>query len=123
MNDPNITPQLTTSFTELVAVIARLRKDCPWDRVQTHESLRAPLIEEAYEAIEAIDNQDFQELKKELGDLMLHIIFHADLAAEAGIFTLEELLRAETAKLIYRHPHVFGSVKVSGTDEVSLNWE
>ena len=119
----NITPELSVAFIELVHIVARLRKECPWDREQTHESLRAPLIEEAYEAIEAIDNQDFTELGKELGDLMLQIIFHSDLAAEAKTFTLEDLIRAETAKLIYRHPHVFADVKVSGADEVSLNWE
>ena len=90
---------------------------------QTHQSLRAPLIEEAYEAVEAIDNNDYPELKKELGDLFLHILFHADLAAEEGHFSLQEIMEAECTKLIYRHPHIFGETKVSGAGEVAKNWE
>jgi MazG family protein len=114
---------LANAFLEFVAIVSRLRKECPWDREQTHESLRAPLIEEAYEAVEAIDKKDFPELKKELGDLFLHILFHADLAAEEEEFTLQEIMESECAKLIYRHPHVFGTTEVSGAGEVAKNWE
>jgi len=114
---------LSDSFLEFVAIVSRLRKECPWDKEQTHESLRAPLIEEAYEAVEAIDKKDFQELKKELGDLFLHILFHADLAREEEHFTLQEIIEGECAKLIYRHPHVFGTTEVSGAGEVAKNWE
>jgi XTP/dITP diphosphohydrolase len=114
---------LSDAFLEFVAIVSRLRKECPWDREQTHESLRAPLIEEAYEAVEAIDKKDFPELKKELGDLFLHILFHADLAAQENEFTLQEIMESECAKLIYRHPHVFGQTEVSGAGEVAKNWE
>lgn len=127
-----MTPSVTTSttslstleaFQELVSIVARLRKECPWDREQTHESLRPALIEEAYETIEAIDSRDYTELKKELGDLLLHIVFHSILGAESGSFTLEDVLRGESEKLIYRHPHVFGETEVSGSEEVKKNWE
>lgn len=114
---------LSQTFLDFVNIISRLRKECPWDMAQTHESLRAPLLEEAHEAIEAIDKKDYPELKKELGDLLLHIIFHSDLASEEGHFTLQEVIEAESAKLIYRHPHVFGTTKVENADEVSKNWE
>lgn len=107
----------------LIDIVARLRRECPWDRVQTHESLAAPLIEEAYEAVEAIETQNFPELKKELGDLLLHVLFHADLAREEGHFTLEDVAQAECEKLIYRHPHVFGTTEVHSADDVSRNWE
>jgi tetrapyrrole methylase family protein / MazG family protein len=120
---------LTTStatldaFNELVSIVNRLRLECPWDREQTHESLRPALIEEAYETIEAIDSRDYTELKKELGDLLLHIVFHSVLGTESGTFTLEEVIRGESEKLVYRHPHVFGEKQVSGAEEVKKNWE
>ncbi|HET9137532.1 MAG TPA: nucleoside triphosphate pyrophosphohydrolase [Candidatus Kapabacteria bacterium] len=110
-------------MTQLIDIIARLRKECPWDRAQTHESLAAPLIEEAYEAVEAIETQNYPELKKELGDLLLHVLFHADLAREEGHFTLDDVVQAECDKLIYRHPHVFGTTEVHSADDVSRNWE
>ncbi len=112
---------------EFVQIVRRLRRECPWDREQTHASLRPMLIEEAYETVEAIDHAvdtgDYTELKKELGDLLLHILFHSDLAREEGHFTLEDVIRAECEKLIYRHPHVFSDVKVEGAEHVSRNWE
>lgn len=117
------TTALSSAFLEFAAIISRLRKDCPWDREQTHQSLRAPLLEETHEAIEAIDNGDYPELKKELGDLLLHIVFHADLAKDEGHFDLEEVIRSESEKLIYRHPHVFGTTEVHNADDVSRNWE
>ncbi|MEP7234974.1 MAG: nucleoside triphosphate pyrophosphohydrolase [Ignavibacteriota bacterium] len=120
---PDQDQSLSQAFLEFVAIISRLRKECPWDMEQTHQSLRAPLLEETHEAIEAIDNADYPELKKELGDIFLHIIFHADLASEEGHFNLQEVIEAESAKLIYRHPHVFGDTKVRNADDVSKNWE
>ncbi len=115
------------SLLEFIQIVRRLRAECPWDREQTHGSLRPMLIEEAYETVEAIDQAidtgDYTELKKELGDLLLHILFHSDLAREEGHFTLEEVVRTECEKLIYRHPHVFGNVKVEGAEHVTRNWE
>jgi MazG family protein len=115
------------SFNEFIQIVSRLRKECPWDREQTHASLRPMLIEEAYETVEAIDHAiatgDYTELKKELGDLLLHILFHSDLASEEGYFTLDDVIQAECEKLIYRHPHVFSNVKVDDAEHVSRNWE
>ena len=123
-------PQGAPSFTKLdefMQIVRRLRRECPWDREQTHASLRPMLIEEAYETVEAIDRAvdtgDYTELKKELGDLLLHILFHSSLAEEEGHFTLDDVIQAECEKLIYRHPHVFGDTKVEGSDRVSKNWE
>ncbi len=117
------TNTLSTAFLDFVTLVSRLRKDCPWDKVQTHQTLRAPLLEETHEAIEAIDNEDYPELKNELGDIFLHILFHADLANEEGHFTLQEVIEGECAKLIYRHPHVFGTTEVQDADDVAKNWE
>ncbi len=115
------------SLAKFLQIIRRLRRECPWDRTQTHQTLRPMLIEEAYETVEAIDHAidtgDYTELKKELGDILLHILFHSDLAREEGYFTLEDVIEAECDKLIYRHPHVFSDVKVEGAEHVSRNWE
>ena len=113
----------TIAFGNLVEVVRRLRKECPWDREQTHDSIRYGLIEEAYEVVEAIDGNNLQELKKELGDLLLHVVFHSSIAEDKGEFTLQSVIEDETEKLIRRHPHVFGDVKVSGAKEVKENWE
>ncbi|MCX7762609.1 MAG: nucleoside triphosphate pyrophosphohydrolase [Candidatus Kryptonium sp.] len=110
-------------FSELVEVVRKLRKECPWDREQTHKSIRHNLIEEAYETVEAIDNDDFEELKKELGDLLLHVVMHSIMAEEDGKFTLDEVIFLIKEKLIYRHPHVFGDLKVDNSKEVKHNWE
>ncbi len=111
-------------YADFVAVVRRLRRDCPWDREQTHESVRHLLIEEAYEAVDAIDDGDWDELKGELGDLLLHVVFHAEIAeTTTGAFTLEDVIRFEMEKLVRRHPHVFGDTEVSGTGEVLKNWE
>lgn len=110
-------------FERLVQVMKRLRKECPWDREQTPESLRQYILEEAYETIEAIDAQDWKELKKELGDLLLQIVFQAEIADEEGRFTLPEVIEHINNKLIQRHPHVFGDVKVKDAQEVKNNWE
>jgi len=111
------------TFNEFVEVVRRLRKECPWDREQTHKSIRHNLIEEAYETVEAIDNDDFNELKKELGDLLLHVVMHSIMAEEENKFTLDDVISGIKEKLIYRHPHVFGDVKVSSAKEVKNNWE
>lgn len=104
-------------------IVRRLRKECPWDREQTHESVKHLLIEEAYEVVEAIDTNDVEELKKELGDVFLHVLFHSVIAEENGSFTLEEVIETETAKLIRRHPHVFGESSAEDAAEVLDHWE
>lgn len=111
-------------FADFVAVVRRLRRDCPWDREQTHESVRHLLIEEAYEAVDAIDARDWDDLKGELGDLLLHVVFHSEIAeTTTGAFELEDVIAFVTEKLVRRHPHVFGETVVSGTGEVLRNWE
>lgn len=110
-------------FSRFVGITKRLRKECPWDREQTHASIRHSLIEEAYEVVESIDHNDLQELKKELGDLLLHVVFHSNIAEEGNEFTLEEVIDGITEKLIRRHPHIFSDTKVSGAHEVKQNWE
>ena len=112
-------------FLELIEIMARLRGEngCPWDREQTSESIKPYLVEETYEVLEAIDEQDPAKLKDELGDLMLQIVFHAQLAREAGAFSIGDVLTAINEKLIRRHPHVFGDVKAETAQEVLFNWE
>lgn len=112
------------AFDELVRLMARLRAPdgCPWDREQTHRSIKPYLIEEAYEVAEAIDHNDDRELCTELGDLLLQIVFHAQMAAEDGRFSIADVARSINDKLIRRHPHVFADTTVSGTDEVLRNW-
>ncbi len=115
------------ALRDFILILRRLRTECPWDREQTHDSLRPMLIEETYETIEAIDHAldtgDYTELKKELGDVLLHILFHSELGREEGHFTLQEVIETESEKLIYRHPHIFGEVKVEGAEDVRRNWE
>jgi tetrapyrrole methylase family protein/MazG family protein len=112
-------------FETLVEIIARLRAPdgCPWDRKQTHLSLREYLLEECYEALEALDERDTEKLKGELGDILLQIMLHAQIAAEAGEFDIGDVIKGLNEKLIYRHPHVFGTTEVSSAEEVSHNWE
>ncbi|MFQ5584815.1 MAG: nucleoside triphosphate pyrophosphohydrolase [Calditrichia bacterium] len=119
----NGAPMYLKEFEQLVDIMKRLRKECPWDREQTPESLRQYIIEEAYETIEAIDNQNWDELRKELGDLLLQIIFQAEIAQENNRFTLADVIRHINEKLIERHPHVFGDVKAETAGEVKDNWE
>jgi MazG family protein len=114
---------MSKRFEELVEIVERLRVECPWDREQTHESIRSSLIEEAYEAVDAVDREDWDSLKKELGDVILNAIFHAVMASETGRFSIDDVLEAVTAKLIVRHPHVFGDVEVESTEQVLGNWE
>ena len=112
-------------FDALAALAARLRAPdgCPWDREQTLESLKTYIIEEAYEAVDAIDSRDPATLSGELGDLLFQIVFAAQLAHENGWFDIEEVCRKIHAKMVYRHPHVFGDVEVAGAAEVVRNWE
>ncbi len=112
-------------FQTLVDVVAKLRAPggCPWDREQTHESLKRHLLEECYEALEAIDQGTPPQLAEELGDILVQVAFHADIAREAGDFTLADVLTAINSKLVRRHPHVFGDTSVSDAREVELNWE
>ncbi len=112
-----------SKFNEFVEIVKKLRIECPWDRVQTNDSIKAATIEEAYEVVEAIDNKDYEELKKELGDLLLHVVFHSIIAEGEKKFTLDEVIESIKEKLIRRHPHVFGDVEASTPEEVKKNWE
>ena len=114
-----------TEFERLVEIMRELRGEhgCPWDKEQTHESLRQYLLEEAYEVIEAIDSGRYDDLKEELGDLLLQVVFHAQIAEEEGRFTILEVVRGINEKLIRRHPHVFGDVVVKTAAEQSQHWE
>lgn len=109
----------------LVGVVERLRSPggCPWDREQTHKSLRATMLEEAYEVLEAIDEGSVSKLKEELGDVLLQVVMQSTIAEEAGEFTLGDVAEGVREKLVRRHPHVFGDVVVSGASEVVRNWE
>ena len=118
-------PEELDRFNTLVNIIARLRSPggCPWDRKQTHASLRAALLGECYEVLEALDEGDAEKLGDELGDLLLQIVLHAQIATEAGEFELKDVINNINTKLINRHPHIFGSAKVKDAEEVAYNWE
>ena len=118
-------PEDLSQFDTLVDIIARLRAPdgCPWDREQTHTSLRQYLLEECYEVLSALDEGDSGKLCDELGDLLLQLVLHAQIATEAGEFELGDILTSINAKLIHRHPHVFGSLEVKDAEEVAHNWE
>ncbi len=110
-------------FDELVKLVSILRKECPWDRKQTHESIKDNLIEEAYEVVEAIDQKNYDELKKELGDLLLHVLFHSRMAEEKKKFSIDDVIRGISEKLIRRHPHVFEGAAADSDHQVAVNWE
>jgi MazG family protein len=112
-------------FEKLVALQTRLRAvgGCPWDREQTHESLRKYLVEETYEVIEAMEAGDAREFASELGDLLLQVVFHSVMAEEAGTFTISDVIESIHSKMVRRHPHVFGDVKAATSAEVLKNWE
>lgn len=122
-----------TEFEEFVAVIKRLRdpiNGCPWDIAQTNESIRPYLVEECYEVLEAIDSKNDYELKKELGDLLLQVVLHSQIATDRGVFKIEDVIKAITEKMISRHPHVFkpenktaNLIEVKTPEDVKLNWE
>jgi len=112
------------NFERLVAIMHRLRAPggCPWDAEQTHESIKPYLVEEAYEVLEAIDSGEAEDLCGELGDLLLQVVFHAEMAAETNRFAVADVVDAICAKMVRRHPHVFGDTEVSGAAEVLQNW-
>jgi tetrapyrrole methylase family protein/MazG family protein len=111
------------TWDDLVEIMARLRRSCPWDREQTHESLVRYLIEETHEVVEAIEAHDETELCEELGDLLFQIVFHSQLATERGKFSVADVIDALSNKMVRRHPHVFGDVAVANVDQVWANWE
>lgn len=113
------------NLEELISVIAKLRAPdgCPWDREQTHQTLRPNMLEEAYEAVDAIDENDMAHLKEELGDVLLQVLLHSQIASEHGDFNIEDVAKELKDKLIHRHPHVFGEVKVRNAQEVKKNWD
>lgn len=115
----------TKELNELIEVIAKLRAPdgCPWDREQTHKTLRPNMLEEAYEAVDAIDSGDMDNLREELGDVLLQVVLHAQIASEEGAFNIEDIAKELKEKLIHRHPHVFGNTKVSSAADVMVNWD
>jgi MazG family protein len=131
VREPELPPEIERDFVDpsgdafekLVRVMARLRIDCPWDREQTHQTLAHHLLEETYETLETIDANDLDALRDELGDLVLQVVFHSNIAFEEGAFTVADVLNGLREKLIRRHPHVFGDVEVSDAAEVKSNWE
>ena len=120
MNDKN---KSLEEFNRLLNIIDELRVKCPWDMKQTNESLRKLTIEETYELADAIFSGNDEGIRNELGDLMLHIVFYARIGSEKGTFTMADVLEGINNKLVYRHPHVFGDVKVTGASQVEENWE
>jgi MazG family protein len=120
MNDKN---KSLEQFDRLLSIMDELREKCPWDMKQTNESLRKLTIEETYELAEAVFSGNDEGIKNELGDIMLHIVFYAKIGSEKGVFSMADVLEGINTKLIYRHPHVFGDVKVTGASQVEENWE
>src|SRR6266849_4773867 len=118
-------PTTGERFERAVSIMARLRGPggCPWDREQTFDSIKPYTLEEAYEVLEAIDNRDWYELRGELGDLLLQVLFYAQMAKDQGTFSIDEVLDRLANKLIDRHPHVFGDVKAETSSEVLRNWQ
>ena len=113
------------NLERLIEIIEILRSEngCKWDREQTHASLKRNMLEEAYEAVDAIDDNDFKHIKEELGDVLLQVVLHSQIAKEENVFDIEDVAKGISEKLIHRHPHVFGNVKVNSTDEILDNWE
>lgn len=115
--------KVADEFLRLVNIMDELREKCPWDRKQTVETLRHMTIEETYELADAITNKDWKGIREELGDLMLHILFYAKIGAEQNQFRLEDVIHGIAEKLIARHPHIYGDVKVNDEEDVKKNWE
>jgi XTP/dITP diphosphohydrolase len=111
------------AFQRLLDIMEELRAKCPWDKVQTFDTLRNLTVEEVYELADAITEKDMDEIKKELGDIALHIVFYSKMASEVNAFDIADVLNGICEKLIRRHPHVFGDIKVTGDTEVKQNWE
>lgn len=118
-----MTNNTTTAFSRLVTIMDELREQCPWDKKQTIQTLRQMTIEETYELADAITEQDWKGIKEELGDLLLHIVFYARIGHEQKQFTLDEVINGICEKLIARHPHIYGDVKVDDAEDVKKNWE
>jgi len=118
-------PEDLSKFDALREIIARLRAPdgCPWDRKQTHASLRESFLQECYEVLESLDESNAPKLREELGDLLLHIVLQAQIAEEAGEFKIEDVIKEINEKLIFRHPHVFGSAQAKNAEEVLHNWQ
>lgn len=114
---------LSDSFLRLVSIMDELREKCPWDKKQTVQTLRHMTIEETYELADAITDEDWKAIKEELGDLLLHIVFYSKIGAEQNQFTLEEVITGISEKLIVRHPHIYGNIKVDDEEDVKRNWE
>lgn len=114
---------LSDSFLNLVKIMDELREKCPWDKKQTIHTLRSMTIEELYELADAITDQNWQHIKEELGDLLLHILFYSKIGTEQQQFTLQEVIDSIADKLVVRHPHIYGDVKVNSEDDVKRNWE
>ena len=112
-------------FTDFLNIIKLLRSEngCPWDKVQTHESLREAMLEEAYEVVEAINNKDIANLKEELGDVLLQLVFHADIERDAGNFNMDDVIDGISRKMILRHPHIFADAKADTPEDVLFNWD
>ncbi|MBK7359779.1 MAG: nucleoside triphosphate pyrophosphohydrolase [Saprospiraceae bacterium] len=115
--------ELSGAFLNLVKIMDDLREKCPWDKKQTIHSLRSLTIEETYELADAIIQEDYKGIKEELGDLLLHILFYSKIGSEQQAFTLQEVIETISEKLIHRHPHIYGDVKVENDEEVKQNWE
>lgn len=114
---------LSQSFLRLVQIMDELREQCPWDRKQTIQSLRQMTIEESFELVDAITDNDWKGIREELGDLLLHILFYSRIGREEGQFNLEDVIKGISEKLIARHPHIYGDVKVNDEEDVKKNWE
>ncbi len=112
-----------TAFSRLVKIMDELREKCPWDKVQTIQTLRQLTIEETYELTDAITDGDWKGIREELGDILLHIVFYAKIGAEQNQFTLDEVINGVCEKLIFRHPHIYSDVVVTGEEDVKRNWE
>ncbi len=115
--------KVAESFLGLVEIMDTLREKCPWDKKQTIQSLRSNTIEELYELIDAIIEEDWEGIKEELGDILLHVLFYAKIGTEQGHFTLQDSIEAISKKLIHRHPHIYGDVQVENEEDVKRNWE
>ena len=114
---------LSKAFLDLVEIMDTLREKCPWDKKQTIQSLRSNTIEELYELVDAIIDEDWEGIKEELGDILLHVLFYAKIGTEQGKFTLQDSIEAISRKLIHRHPHIYGDVKAEDEETVKKNWE
>jgi XTP/dITP diphosphohydrolase len=115
--------QKATAFLRLIKIMDELRAQCPWDKKQTIHTLRSLTIEETYELVDSIDQEDWKGIKEELGDILLHLVFYAKIGSEQNQFELEEVINGVCEKLIHRHPHIYGDVKVADEEDVKRNWE